>query len=183
MKIIFIHGNNCLRWDYAWTPWLKAELDKLGVANIFETFPDSIIARAQYWLPFLKENLKTDEQTILVGHSSGATAAMRYAEKNKILGSVLIGPSYTDLGAEIEKQSGYFDGPWQWEKIKANQKFIGLFYSTDDPYIPVSEFEEIKNRLSASSAGLMPKTFAFTNRGHFMDETFPELLEYLKSKL
>lgn len=176
MKIIFIHGNGSMRWSYAWTPWLKAELDKLGVANIFETFPDSIIARAQYWLPFLKDNLQADEQTILVGHSSGATASLRYAENNKILGSVLIGPSITDLNDDLEKQSGYFNEPWQWDKIKANQKFIGLFYSTDDPYIPASEFEEIKNRL-------MPETFAFTNRGHFMDSTFSELLDYLKSKL
>ena len=41
------------------------------------------MARAKYWLPFLKK-LGEDEETILIGHSSGAVSAMSYAENNKI---------------------------------------------------------------------------------------------------
>ncbi|MBI2010125.1 MAG: alpha/beta fold hydrolase [Candidatus Chisholmbacteria bacterium] len=174
-KIVFLHGNDTMRWSYAWAPWLKRELDRVEVENIFETFPDSILARKKYWLAFLKEKVQADERTILVGHSSGATAAMRYAETEKVLGSVLIAPSYTDTEDALEKQSGYFDTPWRWERIRKNQQFIGLFYSKDDPYIPQREFEHIKSKLR-------PETFVFQNRKHFMDETFPELLEYLKEK-
>ncbi len=101
-----------------WCKWLKNELDKLGVESFFETFPDSILARSEFWLPFLKDHLKAGERDVLVGWSSGAVASMRYAEQNKILGSVLISPSYTDLGDETEKASGYFDKPWNWEAIK-----------------------------------------------------------------
>lgn len=118
MRIIFIHGNNTDHWSGGWCKWLKNELDKLGVESFFETFPDSILARSEFWLPFLKDHLKAGERDVLVGWSSGAVASMRYAEQNKILGSVLISPSYTDLGDETEKASGYFDKPWNWEAIK-----------------------------------------------------------------
>ena len=176
MRIIFIHGNDTLHWSYGWAPWLKKSVEELGIASVFETFPDSIIARKKYWLRFLKQTLAAGKEDILVGHSSGALAAMRYAEDTKIRGSILISPSYTDLGSELEKQSGYFDGPWQWEKIKSNNSFIGLFFSDNDPYIPKEEFLHIRSRLD-------PDTFRFKDRGHFMDEEFSELLDYLKKKV
>ena len=109
----------------------------------------------------------------MVGWSSGAIAAMRYAETHKIKGSVLVGPSSSDLGDELEKQSGYFDTPWQWQKIKENQQKIALVYSDDDPFIPQEQFEIVEKELS-------PEVLKFSGRGHFIKEsTFPELLDYL----
>ncbi len=173
-KIIFIHGNDTMRWSYLWVPWLKEQLETLDIELVFETFPDSILARKQYWLPFLKEKLKANESTLLVGHSSGAVAAMRYAEENPIFGSVLISPCYTDLGLESEKISGWYDDPWQWEKIKTNQKTISLFYSENDEFIPLEEFLHIKEKLNPD------KTFSFKEKGHFISqETFPELAEHI----
>ena len=127
LRVIFIHGNDTMHWSNCWAPWLKEELKKLNLDVIFETFPDSIIARKKYWLPFLKDYLKVDENTLLIGHSSGAVAAMRCAEENKIFGSILVAPCYTDLGMESEKESGWYDESWNWGKIRANQKVIGLF--------------------------------------------------------
>lgn len=173
-RFIFIHGNQTTHWSLAWTAWLKAELEKLGFETFFETMPDSIIARAEYWLPFLKEHVKAGENDVLVGWSSGAVAAMRYAEDNKVKGSVLISPSYTDLGDELEKQGGYFDRPWQWEKIKANQKNIALIFGDDDPYIPQEEFEFIAKQLK-------PTQIKVHGGKHFIERAeFPELLQYVK---
>ncbi|MBC6401019.1 MAG: alpha/beta hydrolase [Ekhidna sp.] len=117
-KVILIHGNQTLHWGYAWLPWLKNRLKELGIEVIAETFPDSIIAREKYWVKFLEKIAKADENTILVGHSSGALCAMRYAEKHQILGTILVSAAHTDLGDELEKQSGYFNRPWDWETIK-----------------------------------------------------------------
>ena len=33
-RIVYIHGNDTYHWSFAWAPWLKTELEKLG----FETF-------------------------------------------------------------------------------------------------------------------------------------------------
>ncbi len=175
-RIIFIHGNQTMTWKFGWIPWLKNELEAKGFETSFETFPDSIIARAKYWLPFLQDYLHAGENDVLVGWSSGATASMRYAENHKIKGSILIAPSCTDLGDDLEKQSGYFDAPWNWESIKNNQESIALFYSVNDPFIPLIEFQTIASNIN-------PKDFNLTNRKHFIDdETFPELLDYIIKK-
>ena len=173
-RFVFIHGNGTDHWSFGWSKWLKGELEILGFSTFFETFPDSILARAQYWLPFLKEHEKAGKNDVIIGWSSGAVAAMRYAENNKIKGSILVGPCYTDLGDEMEKQSGYYDKPWEWEKIKKNQEKIALFYEDDDPFIPQDQFEFIASQLK-------PTVTIIPNGKHFIEyETFPELLEYIK---
>lgn len=172
-RIIYIHGNQVSHWSLSWSSWLKQELDERNYPSFFETFPDSIIARSEYWLPFLKDYVKAGEKDVLVGWSTGAVAALRYAETNKILGSVLISPSHTDLDDEAEKQSGYFTTPWDWESIKGNQKQTALLYGDDDPYIPQEEFQFIAGQLGS-------KTVKIAGGKHFIErQTFPELLGYL----
>lgn len=171
-RLIFIYGTT--HWSFAWGPWVKVELEKSGFETFFDTIPDSIIARAEYCLPFLKDKVKAGKKDVIIGWSTGATAAMRYAEDNKILGSILVAPSYTDLNSESEKQSGYFDHPWQWEKIKNNQEKIALIYGDDDPEIPQTDFEFIAKQLS-------PTVIKVHKAGHFIEhQDFPELLKYIK---
>lgn len=172
-RIIYIHGNQTAHWSFAWAAWLKQELEKKRYSTFFETFPDSIIARSEYWLPFLKDHVKAGENDVLVGWSTGAVAAMRYAETNKIMGSALISPSYTDLGDEMEKQGGYFTTAWDWQSIKENQKQIALFYGDDDPYIPQEQFEFISKQLGS-------KTIKIPGAKHFIEQnTFPKLFNHL----
>lgn len=173
-RIVFVHGNQTTHWSFAWAALLKTELEQLGFETWFETMPDSINARAEYWLPFLREHVKVGEHDIIVGYSSGAVAAMRYAEDNKLLGSVLVSPCYTDTGDELEKQSGYYDRPWQWQKIKANQHNIALIWGDDDPYIPQEEFMHIAIQLH-------PVQITIPGGKHFIERVeFPELLTYIK---
>ena len=173
-RIVFIHGNETTHWSHAWGAWLKTELEKLGFETFFETMPDSILARSEYWLPFLQDQAKVGANDVIVGWSSGAVAAMRYVEDHKILGSVLVAPCYTDLGEEMEKQSGYFNKPWHWDKIRSNQQKIGLIWSDDDPFIPQDEFEFIAKQLQ-------PSRIKLAGRKHFIEQKqFPELLQYIK---
>lgn len=176
VKAILIHGNGGCTLQDMWWPSVTTELEKLGITVVSKNFPDSQIARAKYWLPFIKE-LGADKQTIIIGHSSGAVAAMRYSENNKILGSVLIAGYHSDLDDATEKESGYFDKPWEWEKIKNNQQWIIQFNSTDDPYIPIDEARLVNEKLGSDYT-------EYTDKGHFMNQTdFPELIEAVKKKL
>lgn len=180
-KVILVHGNGGGTADENWFPSVKKSLEEKGLKVIAETMPDNVLARESIWLPFLKNKLGADENTIIVGHSSGAVAAMRYAEDNKILGSVLIGACYTDLGDEREKQSGYYDKPWNWDKIKTNQKWIIQYASTDDPYIPIEEARYIHEHLNTEYT-------ESTTEGHYGSDKekkleFPELIHVMLSKL
>ncbi len=177
-KIVLIHGNQTLRWNYAWLPWLTAEIQKLGLPIMAETFPDSVMAREQYWIKFLEKHAKADQDTIMIGHSSGAVCAMRYAETHRILGSILVAAAYTDLEDDLEKQSGYFDRPWNWGAIKRNQQWIVQFASADDEYIPIAEARHIHQQLNS-------QYFEYKDRGHFLrgQKQFPEVLRELINRL
>jgi predicted alpha/beta hydrolase family esterase len=181
VKVIFIHGNGGgdINDPTGWFPYLKKEFEKMGLEVISQNFPDPIKAREKIWIPFIKK-LGADENTILIGHSSGACAAMRYAENHKVLGTVLVSAAYTDLGLESEKVSGYFNHPWNWENIKRNQKWIIQFHSDDDPFIPVSEAWFISQKLNSDY-------HEFEDQGHFGHPTpkskFPEIVKEVKKKL
>ncbi len=173
-RFIYLHGNSTTHWSFGWAPWLKRELEALGHETFFETLPDSVIARSRYWLPFLSDHVGAGENDVLIGWSSGATAAMRYAESHQLRGSILIAPSHTDLGDDLEKQSGYFDEPWRWPEIRAHQREIALVWGDDDPYIPQEEFAFIARQLQ-------PVTFEIPGGGHFTEqETFPEVLRHIR---
>ncbi|MES2215558.1 MAG: alpha/beta fold hydrolase [Pseudomonadota bacterium] len=170
-KVIFLPGNGGSTTKDNWFPSVQKELEAANLEVIAATWPDSILARSSFWLPFLEE-LGADEDTILVGHSSGAIAAMKFAETHKILGSVLVGAYHTHLGIEAEKQSGYFDAPWDFESIKRNQKWTIIFASQDDPWIPIAEPRYLHAQLAC-------EYHEYTDQGHFggdyYKETFPEL--------
>lgn len=180
MRVIFIPGNGGGSPRDNWFPYLKKELEKLQIEVIASEFPDNYLARESYWIPFLKNVLKVDERTILVGHSSGAIAAMRIAETDKLLGSVLVGAYHTDLGLSGEKESGYFDRPWDWPSIVNNQKWVIQFASVNDPWIPIEEARFVRDKLHADY-------YEFIDQGHFGGDyiklAFPELLEALKKKI
>lgn len=180
MKVVFIPGNGGGGPNDNWFPYLKSQLETLGIQVIASEFPDNILARESYWIPFLINDLKVDDQTILIGHSSGAIAAMRYAETHKLFGSILVGTYHTDLGMSTEIQSGYFNRPWNWEAIRKNQKWIIQFASTNDPWIPIEEARFVHEKLNT-------EYYEYTDQGHFGGDyqklTFPELFEALKARL
>ena len=174
-KAILIHGNGGCTAGDIWLPWLERELRGLGLDVINHTFPDNVKARASHWLPHL-EMLDADEHTILIGHSSGAVAAMRYAETHRLAGSILVGVCYTDLGDAFERASGYYADPWQWQCIRENQQWIAIYSSSDDPHIPIAEPRFVAAQLRCSY-------FEFTDRGHFIDQSqFPEIVDYVRRK-
>jgi len=180
IKAILVPGNGGCKPTDNWFPYLKTELEKMGIDAVAPEFPDPQLARACYWLPFLENELKADENTIIIGHSSGAIAAMRYAESHRILGSVLVGTYHTDLKNDYEKLSGYFNTPWNWEAIKKNQQWVIQFGSSDDPWIPIEEARFVHDKLSTDY-------YEFVDQGHFGGDyfkpTFPEALIAIQSKI
>lgn len=110
---------------------------KLGIEVVLRNMPDPMVARERIWIPFIENEIGVDENTIVVGHSSGAVAAMRLCEKNQLYGAILVSACYTDLGCDNEKASGYYSREWQWEKIMMNTGFIVQFHSDNDPFIPL----------------------------------------------
>ena len=161
-----------------WYAWARVQFDvKLkGVSAHLRNMPDPVVARESIWLPFMRSELNCGPDSIIIGHSSGAAAAMRFAETSPVLGIVLVGAYVSDLGDDNERESGYFSRPWDWAKIRSNAGFIVQFASRDDPFLPWSEQETVAEELQS-------ELYAYDDRGHFQDETLPELSEAVWRKI
>lgn len=175
MRYVLIHGNGGSSGSDHWLPEVAASLRAAGHEALTPDMPDPELARASYWLPYLHDQLRADDNTVLVGHSSGAVASMRYAEQHRIAASVLVGVCHTDLGMEEEKASGYYDAPWEWDRIRANQDWVSVFAAPDDPWIPLAEARHVAGALRADYVE-MP------GRGHFCEPEFPELAHWLLAR-
>ncbi|KAH3705054.1 serine hydrolase RBBP9-like [Dreissena polymorpha] len=176
--IVIIPGNGSGDVTRAnWYGWAKRKFDQLpDVTCDLRNMPDPVVARESIWLPFMRDDMRCGEETIIVGHSSGAEAAMRFAEKYPVKGIIVVSACVSDLGDANERASGYYSRPWEWEKIKANTQFRVQFGSTDDPFIPWSEQEQVAN-------GLGSDLHKYDDKGHFMNTAFPQLIDAVKKKL
>lgn len=153
-----------------WYGWAKKQIDKIPeMSCLLKNMPDPVTARESVWLPFMEDELQCDKETVVIGHSSGAAAAMRYSETHKLYGVILVGAYTSDLGDKTEKESGYFSRPWEWEKMMGNIGHIVQFGSTDDPFLPWEEQEAV-------AKGLKADLHKYTDRGHFQNTQFPELV-------
>lgn len=133
--VIICPGNGCTnvrqsnRYGY-----LYNKLVEKGIPSQCENFPDPLHARRDRWVPFIRSLAEKDDdpnEVILVGHSSGAQAALRYAELYNVYACVLVSATYSDLGDPHERASGYYplsksDGtdsnPYMFENMKGNCK-------------------------------------------------------------
>lgn len=151
-----------------WKPWLRQALgDNYEV--ILPVMPNRSNAQYKEWkiwfeklIPFLSGGV------ILIGHSLGGAFLVKYLSENsfprKIKAVFLVGAVY-DKDSE-----GY---PLASFTLPANLNLqtdkIYLYHSKDDPVVSFSALEKYKKVL------LHAQTRVFENRGHFLQEEFPEL--------
>ena len=175
-RIVYIHGDQTMHWACAWAPSVSKELRTAGFDTVFELFPDSIEARAEYWLSFLEEYIRAGANDVLLGWSCGAVAAMRYAQDHAVRGLVLVAPYFTDLGLSEVRRSGFVVPPWDWERVRANAPAVSVFHSDDDPWISQAEFRALAEHLSA-------EVRLVRGAGHFSELTsFPELFQHIVAR-
>lgn len=181
-KIIFIHGGG--GWcDHTrhWFPYAEKRFLDKGLVTCNKDFPEPERTQESKWIPFLKNECKPDENSVIIGHSYGATCALRYAEKNQILGLVLVAGFYTELDEDV-RTSGFTSRPWNWTAIKENTQWIIQFHSEDDPYISMKEARELSKFIKS-------ELHEYKNAMHFGIDGinpyfhFPELVEEVLKKL
>lgn len=128
--------------------WAETQFKKRGYETTLPEggMPDPLAARRSIWCPFVKETMRADENAVLIGHSSGAAAALRIAEDTKLRGVVLVAAYDDPLGDDLERASGYFDGPFQWDMIRRNAGFLVQFAGAQDSFLPI----DVQRRVASS---------------------------------
>ncbi len=132
-------GNNS---QGNWFPWLKDELEKKGFKVWSPDLPNSDVPNQTDWLNviFSQKNWKFDKDSIIIGHSSGATLILRILEKLpdkvKIDKSILVA-GFVEKGTKKEffhYKEGLLKTPFNWNKIKNSCNHFDFISSDNDRY-------------------------------------------------
>lgn len=180
-KALLLHGTNGSS-DSNWLPWLKKELQAEGWHVWTPDLPQANEPNTARYNEYILANKKWifDDETVIVGHSSGALAALGVLQilpsTMKIKEVVLVGSFKDDLG--WSNLGGLFETPYNFEKIRTHANQFTLFHSNDDPYCPLDHAEYLAEVL-AGSLHMIP------NQKHFSAETDPKYVKFplLKSYL
>jgi predicted alpha/beta hydrolase family esterase len=192
--VIICPGNGCTNIrESNWYGTLHSRLVDQSIPCVCENFPDPYRARREKWVPYIRslveQNSSENSNVILVGHSSGAQAALRYAELYPTRGIVLVSATYSDLGDAGERASGYYPqgkgedetNRYKFEEMKKNCKQWVQFHSDDDPFIPLCEAERIRDGLKLGTTNEYLFDYKMLpSRSHFF-EFDPEILEAVLS--
>lgn len=196
-RVVIVPGNGAGCASANFYPALARALRARGHEVLLREMPDADRARRGEWEPFIAAELvRGDEDCVVVGHSSGALAALRLAERARVRALVLVSATPSDLGDANERASGWYKGEWLWRNVRLNARRVVLFASDDDPFIPLRLQREVRDGLAAggdgdgngdggaaaaaAAAAAAPAagTFEYVElegRSHFFDENQPEI--------
>lgn len=177
MKVVFLHGKDKTPND-VWYPWLKKEVEKKGISFVAPNLPNTHDPILSEWLNEINKS-NPDENTILIGHSRGGLAILRWMEqlpKNRKVNKVILVATNNPLINEKNKKKdthGFYEkGPLNFERIKSHCNNFVVLHSKDDQWVPFESGEENAKKLDA-------KFKIYEDKRHFgfgINE-LPEVLE------
>ena len=126
-KLYIIHGYGSGP-NQNWFPWLKSEMEKMGVEVNALTMPNTDSPTCAEWVGHMESIVKNpDEDTYFVGHSLGCITILQYLnslpENVKVGGAILVAGFSSPI--HFTELNSFFEKPLDKEKIKILRK---LFY-------------------------------------------------------
>lgn len=181
-KALILHGTDGNH-NENWFPWIKNELELRGFTVWSPDLPQANKPSIKRYCKFLldEKKWKFDQDTILVGHSSGAVAILGLLQQLPKDVSVdtcyLIGAFKDDLG--WESLSDLFEDHYDFDLIKTKAKQFFFIHSDNDPYCPLEHAEFLSKELGGvllKKKG--QKHFSVGTMGKQYEE-FPDLLNLI----
>jgi len=154
--------------DNCWFPWLKTELEKLDYNVVIPAMPESDSPEINAWINKLQDICELNEQTIMIGHSIGCQAILRFLEKTaKKIKAVFMVAGFINLNHLETEEEQIIAKPWlttpiDFDKIKTLAKYIA-FFSDNDPDVDMDDSEIFSEKLNA-------KIIIEHDKGHFSDD-------------
>lgn len=161
-------------------PWLKIELEKKGFDVSVPAMPSPNEPRAEEWVATIEREVAgTGKDCILVGHSLGCIAILRYLEsaEKKVAGVVMVAGFAEKLGEDFSILDNFLSAHLDFARVRKMCPKMTAIFSDNDPYVPLSQEKIFRERLGA-------KTLVLHARGHFSSsEGTTELPEALDAIL
>ncbi|MFA5877216.1 MAG: alpha/beta hydrolase [Candidatus Paceibacterota bacterium] len=130
---IILHGTKDKNTDF-WFPYLKEKLEERGFEVWLPELPNSEIPNLRDNMTFVLKNGKFTNDTVLIGHSSGAQLILSILEniESPIKQAILVSGYAKALRATPEDEKNVKD--FNWEKIKGKADKLVFINSDNDPW-------------------------------------------------
>lgn len=164
-----------MKYSPGWREWLSNELPNADI--LLPKFPNAQNAQYEEWkIQFEKILPLLTGDVSLVGYSLGAMFLARYLHE-KVLEKpvsqiILLAPTYDDESGE---ELGSFKVT-SAAGVERSADEVHLLHSEDDPVSPFTELAKFTRDIPTA------KVHIFTDRNHFFQPTFPELVNILERK-
>ncbi len=147
-RVLIIHGWESNSREH-WFLKEKARLEKLGFDVMVPDMPNAFHPKKEEWIKVI-EDFAPDEKSILIGHSLGGVAILRYLEKinNKLPKCILIATPIRKLRSpdyDFSPIDNFFEPAFNWKKIKENCKKFIILNQTKDPLVPLQHGKDLAN--------------------------------------
>lgn len=177
MKVILLHGKNVGPQD-KWYPWFAKEMASYGIECHIPALPNSADPVMDDWKNEI-DKLRPDYDTILIGHSRGGVAVLRWLEDQpeelSVKKVILVAANsgfLSKMAVPSESNYGFYtEEGYDFDRIRRHCDSFVVLHSKDDKWVPYEQGKE-------NAAGLHAKFLSLEDRGHFgtgVDEV-PELL-------
>lgn len=150
--------------------WSKTLPERLGdgFQVLYIQMPSKQNAKYSEWKIWFERHLQFfDEEVILIGHSLGANFLAKYLSENTFPHRILS----LHLVAGCFGEPGGFELLEDLSNIERQIEDITIYHSRDDDVVPFTAAEKYKTFLPSA------KLVEFSDRGHFLGEEFPELVQ------
>ena len=151
-RVYIVHGyTGCP--DKNWFPWLKSELEKLGVSVVVPAMPNTNEPKLKEWLPHLQQTIGApDSDMFLVGHSLGCPTILRYLESlenNQYVGGALLVAGFAEPLPHLTELDSFTTAPWKEEYARNRTEKLFILNSDDDEAVPFFNAEHVRDRFNA----------------------------------
>lgn len=179
---LILHGTDGYPTEN-WYDWLKNELEKEHYKVLAPQLPESNKPNIERYNKFIFTGIdyKFNNESILVGHSSGAVAILGLLEAlpegTTVDTCYLVGSFKDDLGWDA--LDTFFLKPFDFAKIKQKAKRFIFIHSDNDPYCPLEHAQFLSKQLNGFIVLLKgQKHFSIGTMGESYKE-FPFLLDLI----
>ncbi|MCC6323342.1 serine hydrolase family protein [Candidatus Nomurabacteria bacterium] len=187
-KVYIVHGFGGIP-NGGWFPWLMKELALLGIPATSILLPDTNNPDVNKWSETINKYVGEDtENVILVGHSLGVPALLRYLERclnDKTLGGLVLvsgvlEPLEVDNPiSDFRKIDQFLIPEINFENIKniPNQSIV--IHGSKDPIVPITHAEKISKAMNCELITI-PEGDHFSQKMEPICYELPEVLSAIK---
>lgn len=170
--------------DSNWFRWLETALQRRGYEVWLPALPNAQHPSLREAADYVRQQVPfpIDDQTLIIGHSSGAILALILSQEAAVgVGGVVAVSVFHDNSLNWEANDRLFDVPLKFEVIRAKAQKLLFVHSDDDPYVPLEQAQFVADKCHAEMV-------VVSGQGHFNLEQsnayreFPKLVELLAER-